>query len=696
MAAASTSPLTERLQEMLQGMTLKAAVFTTYTLDPGFFEHHVVSALFDLPYHQNPSIRIAQLDDHLRNVVDVEIDVFYDPRALTEGSDMSAKLDVGRIPVVIPNGVFHPKVFVILGERDKDDSTTTVILLGTASANLTRAGWWENLEFVHIEEFEVNANAALPYDVADFLRSLKSMVHHGMRATAVETILRHLPTDGPQPTLRKKENDRLRTRLLHGSGGWHDSLASVLRGESMGFSLEIISPYVDDKAVTSVLVPLLKKYKPKVVRISLPTSKDGEITISEHIKDAVADVQNVEWGVISSSVCSRHKDVVAPSRFVHAKLYRFLSVSAPKREIVICGSLNLTSAAWMGPNYEAVVIIESSLEGKPILWIETGTKPPTRYAEALESELPSFEINGAYPSILYDHESRKATLNWQGGLGEQEYGIRGADGVILELATRPTRVNEEYVLPTESRERLERQLATRSKVTVFTAQGREYAVLISEHNMYLKAPLVESFTIAQIIEFWSTLSAERRAQLIESRMNVLGHFIDAVDTMTDQLMKHYETLFDRIAGVFAGIASIEERIADALGSHKKAKLKNMLYGASSTSMISLARKIDAKDDGKETDSDDRLKYLIAVSMKDLLQRIENDVVTMEKRSLHEFLRTTSPHWTELQATVASALVHARERLLIANVEDGIEEFVLWFERVFMNQEDLSNKTSDIQ
>ena len=61
------------------------------------------------------------------------------------------RIDVGR-----RTGCFHPKVLLLLVD-DHHEATEPVrqaLVVGLLSANLTRAGWWENLECAHLDEIK--------------------------------------------------------------------------------------------------------------------------------------------------------------------------------------------------------------------------------------------------------------------------------------------------------------------------------------------------------------------------------------------------------------------------------------------------------------------------------------------------------------------------------------------------------------
>src|SRR5947207_6342842 len=142
----------EEIGDRMKGRRLRSAVFLTFQLDPGFFEQEVLPVLLGIPLSHAAPVRLVQLEDALRDLPG-EIAVYYDANGLVAGDSGSAKLDVRRIPVQHRTGIFHPKnVFLLVEAEDGDDEghRAQTLIIASLSANLTRSGWWENVESCHI------------------------------------------------------------------------------------------------------------------------------------------------------------------------------------------------------------------------------------------------------------------------------------------------------------------------------------------------------------------------------------------------------------------------------------------------------------------------------------------------------------------------------------------------------------------
>src|SRR5262245_34085889 len=103
----------------MSGRQLRAAVFLTFQFEPGFFERAILPVFLDVPLSHAAPIRLVQLEDALRSLPG-GIAVYYDSNGLV--GDESAKLDIRRVPVRHPTGIFHAKnVFLLVESQVPED-----------------------------------------------------------------------------------------------------------------------------------------------------------------------------------------------------------------------------------------------------------------------------------------------------------------------------------------------------------------------------------------------------------------------------------------------------------------------------------------------------------------------------------------------------------------------------------------------
>lgn len=149
--------LSEHFLERMRGRSLVSAVFTTFCFEPGFFEQEVLPVFFDLPLSHAGAIKLMQLEDAMRGLKG-SVAVYFDENGIVADGG-AARLDIRRIAVPHRTGIFHPKNVLALVEADEPDEHghhARALLVSCMSANLTRSGWWENVEAVHVEEIGEN------------------------------------------------------------------------------------------------------------------------------------------------------------------------------------------------------------------------------------------------------------------------------------------------------------------------------------------------------------------------------------------------------------------------------------------------------------------------------------------------------------------------------------------------------------
>ncbi len=107
--------VSERLLEMIKGRLVKAALFTTYTFEPEFFELDVIPLLLkqDTAYSADERVKQFMVRENLREA-GLPIDVFYDLPMFRESGNNSPQMEYLCHGVNLGNCAFHGKVIMIL------------------------------------------------------------------------------------------------------------------------------------------------------------------------------------------------------------------------------------------------------------------------------------------------------------------------------------------------------------------------------------------------------------------------------------------------------------------------------------------------------------------------------------------------------------------------------------------------------
>ncbi|MCB9179476.1 MAG: hypothetical protein H6590_08670 [Flavobacteriales bacterium] len=259
MSKPSVQVLSEHFRQRMEGRRLLAAVFCTYQFDPGFFEQEVLPLFLGLQPHQNRKVRLVQLEEALREAEDLA--VYYDVNGLQVGADGSAQLDVRRIPVRHPRGIFHPKlVFALVKELEGEREGEEVLLVAALSANMTRSGWWENVEACHVEEVRADEKLWMKPELLRHLRQLRRLAPAWEKHAAVDRVEGFLKR---VPERRQRTQDgRLCTHFLDGSKPLAEALQEAAGDLVQGWDLEAIAPFFDQAETCRPLEALLEALHP--------------------------------------------------------------------------------------------------------------------------------------------------------------------------------------------------------------------------------------------------------------------------------------------------------------------------------------------------------------------------------------------------------------------------------------------------
>lgn len=665
--------LSEHLEEQLRGRRLLAAVFLTFRFDPGFFEQEILPVFLNVPVSHATAIKLVQLDDALRTVPD-GVAVYYDQNGLVPEAG-SSRLDVKRIAVRHRTGIFHPKnVFALVEEVEADENghRAKALLVACLSANLTRAGWWENVEVCHSEEIAEDASTRAAEDVIALLDGVERRVgdkasdgHASLRA--IRTFLR--TTDQRE---RRSADGQLHTHFFDGSTSVPEFLSAVAGNKLQGMNLEIISPYFDEGPTSKPLEELLEQFDPREVRVFLPRGNTGEALCSQDIFEWVSRQPSVSWAKLPQERVRGGKSEKARERFVHAKVYRFFQPQ-PKREILFVGSANLTNPAHRsGGNLETGFLVELDPPRRPEWWLATDASKPQTYEPCTEDE-GTATSGGTRLSVRFWWNTATAEAFWDDGSPSPALSVK-AQGVEV-FAIDGLRSRSWTALSTEACSELRRVLRSTSFLTV-VGDGKEPGwLLVQEEGMSHRPSLLLDLSPAEILRYWSLLTPAQRAAFLEARGGEIAQLGEgaALVSRFEPLAKG-ETFFDRFAGIFLAFGCLERAVRAALakgGSPRDAVYR--LFGEKYDSLGNLLNRV--VKDAEEGSGDLVEQYVMALCARQLEREL--------RREQPEFWQAHGQDVATLRARIEAALA-VRERL-VARSPTEMPAFLDWFERWFLRR-----------
>lgn len=666
--------LSEQLEARLRGRRLVAAVFLTFRFDPEFFEQEVLPVFLDVPLSHAPAIKLVQLEDALRSVPE-GVAVYYDQNGLVPEAGL-ARLDVKRIAVRQRTGIFHPKnVFALVEEAEpvEDGHRRRALIVACMSANLTRAGWWENVEVCHTEEIPEGDFTRLRKDLIGFMEGIERRVggkssdgHASLRA--IRTFLRTT-----EQRAQRSIEGRLHTHFFDGKTSVPEFLREAAGDGLDGMCLEIISPYFDEGSKAKPLDDLINKFRPREVRVFLPRANTGAALCSQAIYEWVRGLPNVTWARLPQGLLRGGKSEDARQRTVHAKVYRFFT-QKPKRarEILFVGSMNLTTPAHRpGGNLETGFLVEVPTPRRPDWWLITDQSRPREYESRPEDE-GNTTSGGTNLSVRFSWNTSTAAVYWDDASSSPQLSVRSHGVEVFGVNGLPSR--EWQPLPAHDCAELQRVLRSTSILAVFGEEEEPGLLLVQEEGMSHRPSLLFDLSPSEILRYWSLLTVAQRAAFLEARAPEIAQMGEGVALVSRYTPLGQEpTFFDRFAGIFLAFGSLERSVRSALSEGHEREATYRLFGQKYDSLGSLLNRVSKDDNEGNGDLIDH--YVIALCARQLVHELQRD-----HRDFWQVHASDARRLKEQLGVIQSL----RERL-VSRRPTEMPAFLKWFEQWFLQR-----------
>ena len=661
--------LGDKLGEARGGRHVRAAVFTTFSFDPGFFELHVLPLLFDR-VSQIEKVKRIQLEDLLQSA---DVAVYYDRRALAQNA-LPAQTNFRRIDVRRHGkGVFHPKLLLMLVEEpdseEGDEEPSLSLIVGVFSANLTRAGWWENVETGHFEEIrDVSVDGSrIPFrrDLLSIMRRVRDLAPDDDHA-ALDQIHAFLRARTQRGQTQVNRYGKLYfTRLFAGQKSLPEWLDEIGIG-SKNWNLEVISPYFD-RDHTGTLKALRDVLTPIEVRIFLPTDNDGVAMVTRELYDSISDI--AFWGQLPDHVfrsSSRPTTDQTPNRRVHAKLYRMWKADGP--EIVLTGSVNLTSAGHShagAGNLEAAFLVGIPGGGRRTWWLRRLDSGPLKYCDVPAGETE--EAGEVFVDVSLRFDWRDHTVSYRiDGANAEPFEIAALDGRTLARIDHPAAGR--WMTCTEEASCRVRALLRSTSLVELTNSHGAWRVLIREDGMAHRPSLIADLTPEEILMYWSLLSPEQREAFIMKKTQAEARQEGLTTSVTDQLIAE-GTVFDQFSGVYHAFGHLSQHVEDAIARGDDREAEARLFGAKYDSLpVLLDRLLERKA------SDPAMDYVTFLCAKQVRDRVQQ-----KHRQFWKDYKNVAGQLDERLARLPGI----RDSLLPDDPER--DRFIEWYERMFMTE-----------
>ena len=448
--------------------------------------------------------------------------------------------------------------------------------------------------------------------------------------------------------------------------------------------MEIISPYFENTEDAATLKTMIESLGPKSTRIYLPRGDDGKAQCRQGYFEAVRSMRGVDWGELPASLTRwSDKEEVSKTRFVHAKVYRLFSRSEGK-EFLFTGSVNLTGAAHStgyAGNFETGMLMDCPVGNTKLDWWMAGVKSDFETLEFMEQKDPTEDLSLQQVSFQYNWSENTLSYFWmEPSQIPKSVIVRVASVPLFEMP--PLTFDRWVQLPAQCVESVRKHLQSTTFLELVVDGGNPQWVLVREEGMECKPPLAVTLTPEEILEFWSLLSPEQRADFWERR--VLGQLPEAVASVIKQRYPEEapESMFDRFAGIFHAFSRIETRLKIALEEKRPREVEYLLFGKKSDSLDTLIEKILEKGEEGDPIND----YVTLLCARQLMDRMVGEDPSFDEKHKDQI--------REIRDKLR-AVGEVKKRMVDDLGEDALQ-FLEWFEKMFFLEVPMFSGARDLR
>lgn len=641
--------ISEAFRTVIGEREIKQAFFSTYSFEPDFFELEVLPMLLGNPaLSSNESIRYYQLQSLMRQHAE-RFAVVYDLSVFNP--QLAPRLEVEYLPMRVGGACQHAKLMVVVVHDHQSKQQS--IILGAGSFNLTKAGWWENLEVGHwVELREGFAAGNIHRPLLDALRFYQTHTPSSVLA-AILGVAQALEASADDPSCSFYFSG-------HGSGRVHfDSF--ITDNTHAKTPLEVISPFFAAEADNRVILSFLNRHP--AVTVLLPLDERGQALVDESVYEALPS-ESITWGCWSDSIRKSHLDQKGGYRRLHAKIYRSLG-DAPWSFV---GSVNLSFKAFR-QNVEAGFLIRGHATKALLAPLET---PPDRFNVELEADSQSDAGGHEMPPIqaLFDWQDETLQLHISGKQSGLLTLFNSASEVLLCVQLEAEASNELPVPASQLKTHLQGSslMHARWQSDSGNATGM---VLISQRNTFCRPTCLPPLDLQALLRIFIGIQESRRLEvfgdlavrLLQTSQDegLQDEFLPALTS--EGVFDSFFAEFSQVNGAFWGLAERLDK-ADLAGDSQT--LAYYLKGHQPDSLRKLLEAVAAVDTKTNKPTSSLIvRYLTLLSAADLLNHFTKHA---DASLLHD---------TE------KALVNLEQDELLKELDGANgEQFLRWFKAKF--------------
>ena len=665
--------ISDELLTKISGQKVTAAVFTTYTFEPDFFEIDVVPLLLDQEqsFSTDERIKTLQVRESLRES-GLEIDVFYDLNVGRQNIEHSPAMEYLCHGVNIGGSAFHAKNTYLLVE---DPEGNHHLLMCAGSNNLSRSGWWENIEVAHWIVISSDSDSSV---IADVISDVEWLISHTSTtgSTALTSIQRYLA----QANITKSDGFPIYMGMQRQSSVF-DFFEQHLRTEFLigdVCHLEIISPFFADSPDNRLHDEFMEKLPIQDITILLPADQEKTALCEQDYFEAIHQANNIQWGQWQPNIGKQIGLSSDLFRRLHAKVYHFYTDT---QSWLFIGSVNFSHKAFgyhvNKANVESGFLIKLDYV-QPLLTPLVSNQAPIRFQPPKHDQSAAIddELLLSIPEIHLCYDWRTNELS--GRCSEDNHLKIQIINHEQQAVTTPWLLTSEtnyYQHDDQALDSLRELLKNGSLVTVVgielsgNTDFPQHTVMLQQVGWSHKPIELPNLTTEQIIAIYAGMSPERRLMLVKNaqiKKLLIENLAGELNSYDSDLVA--DSFFCEYAEIFHAFKVFKKRLLAELESGNEIQLDYYLTGQGLDSLPILC--VNAVDD-----SDDDWSAVTSYLLLLLINEIYQDPDFIDRLNV------------KIQTAAIVALINDIKAKIILDGRTELQRqsFFIWFEQQFYTQ-----------
>ena len=663
-----TKIISDKLGKVIEDGNVKAAVFTTYNFEPEFFELDVIPILLkqDNAYSVDEQVKSHIIRDALMKS-SMQLEVFYDAKIFRSEGSQSPQMGYLYHGVNLGNRAFHSKSIYIL--MHSDEYGQDYLIVGAGSNNLSKSGWWDNIEAQHWEvvwdgEIRGKFKNRLQEDVS-WLEDRQGVIpnRHTSGLALIKAFLE-----------RCHYSHSAKVSAYYGLShkDKHGDFISFLTNQKdsvdnfQNWKLEIISPFFAEDTKNDEHKAFFK-LGVQSIRLLLPMDEENNALCHKDYYLHIKKTENITWARWHDDYVKTLGVGKQPHRRLHAKIYHFYK---GRQSWVFVGSVNFTHKA-LRENVESGFLIKLDKKTELLTGLENEDFNQFKPPDDIEGESDQSDANTTYPELHLSFDWVKKKLSGRTG-DENCYSI-SLEGPDRKFLVDDWRIESEESMYSGSTELLQSILKNGS---FFTAMGNNLIdgqpitptrVLIQQTGLTHKPVEILNLSPNQILAIFAGMSAERR-QLVLANAYIRQLILSGYKTESSTLMEEGsdEQFFCKYAEIFHAFRKFEKQLIGNLEVGKESQVDYYLSGTGVDSLPSLLAKTKEKDGLLDATT----TYLLLLSARDIYQNEK----FKGRSDIDVQLKELNGRITEIK--------EGEQIILGESLADKRKDFFTWFEREF--------------